>query len=48
VWPLEWKLVVSAFTAILLLLFLSLGRRKEDSEIAERFAYSDARALSSR
>ena len=48
VWPLEWKLVVSAFTAILLLLFLSLGRRKEESEIAERFAYSDARALSSK
>ena len=48
VWPLPWKLAVSAVTAVLLLLFLSLGRRREDGRFAERFAYSDARALSSR
>jgi uncharacterized membrane protein SpoIIM required for sporulation len=48
VWPIEWKLAVSGVTAVLLLLFLSLGRRGEHHDIAERFAYSDARALSSR
>jgi uncharacterized membrane protein SpoIIM required for sporulation/uncharacterized RDD family membrane protein YckC len=48
VWPLEWKLAVSAVTALLLLLFLSLGRRREHDDPMETFAYSDARALSSR
>jgi uncharacterized membrane protein SpoIIM required for sporulation/uncharacterized RDD family membrane protein YckC len=48
VWPLEWKLAVSAVTALLLLLFLSLGRRTEHDDLGETFAYSDARALSSR
>jgi hypothetical protein len=48
VWPIEWKLAVSAVTAVFLVLFLSLGRRRGPEDVAERFAYSDARALSSR
>jgi uncharacterized membrane protein SpoIIM required for sporulation len=48
VWPLEWKLAVSAATAVVLGLFLSLGRRSQHDLPAEHFAYSDARALSSR
>ena len=48
VWPIEWKFAVSAFTAIVLLSFLSLGRRGSERVPAERFAYSEARALSSR
>ena len=48
VWPIEWKLAVSAVTAVMLALFLSLGRGKDHSDITERFAYNEARALSSR
>lgn len=48
VWPIEWKFAVSGVTAIFLGLFLSLGRRPGAEEHAERFAYSDARAFSSR
>lgn len=48
VWPIEWKFAVSAFTAVVLLAFLSLGRRGSDRDAAERFAYSEARALSSK
>jgi uncharacterized membrane protein SpoIIM required for sporulation/uncharacterized RDD family membrane protein YckC len=48
VWPIEWKFAVSAVTAVFLALFLSLGRRGAADDVAERFAYSDARALSSR
>jgi uncharacterized membrane protein SpoIIM required for sporulation len=48
VWPIEWKFAVSAFTAVVLLAFLSLGRHGSERVPAERFAYSEARALSSR
>jgi uncharacterized membrane protein SpoIIM required for sporulation/uncharacterized RDD family membrane protein YckC len=48
VWPIEWKFAVSGVTAVFLLLFLSLGRRPRAAVDEERFAYSDARALSSR
>jgi uncharacterized membrane protein SpoIIM required for sporulation len=48
VWPIEWKFAVSAVTAVFLALFVSLGRRSAGGEHDERFAYSDARALSSR
>jgi uncharacterized membrane protein SpoIIM required for sporulation/uncharacterized RDD family membrane protein YckC len=48
VWPIEWKLAVSAVTAVLLVGYLSLGRRKDQADIGEKFGYSDARALSSR
>jgi uncharacterized membrane protein SpoIIM required for sporulation/uncharacterized RDD family membrane protein YckC len=48
VWPIEWKFAVSAVTAVFLALFVSLGRRAGGGEHDERFAYSDARALSSR
>ena len=47
-WPLEWKLAVSAATAVLFILYLSLGRRGEPDVEEETFAYSDARALISR
>lgn len=48
VWPIEWKFAVSAFTAVLLVAFLSLGRYGAERVPAERFAYSEARAFSSR
>jgi uncharacterized membrane protein SpoIIM required for sporulation len=49
VWPLSWKLWVSAATAVAFAFYLALGRRPDpdadaDAE-AETFAYSDARAL---
>jgi uncharacterized membrane protein SpoIIM required for sporulation len=47
-WPLEWKLGISALTAVLMAAYFSLGRGPEGDEPDESFAYSDARALISR
>jgi uncharacterized membrane protein SpoIIM required for sporulation/uncharacterized RDD family membrane protein YckC len=48
VWPLEWKLWVSAATAVALALYLVLGRRVAVEPEPETFAYNDARALIAR
>lgn len=47
-WPLELKGIVSGMTAVLLVAYLSLGRRGEAEAIGEDSAYNAARALISR
>lgn len=47
-WPLSLKVIVSAMTAVLLVAYLSLGRRGEAGAEDDENAYSAARALISR
>ncbi|MFN2400209.1 MAG: stage II sporulation protein M [Gemmatimonadaceae bacterium] len=44
----SWKYGVSLFTAVLVLLYITLGRGIRDGEGKEEFAYSDERALTAR
>jgi uncharacterized membrane protein SpoIIM required for sporulation len=47
-WPLQWKLWVSAATAVLFLVYATRGWREDSPATADPAAQSDARALISR